>query len=257
MMRVHLAEIIVPGVWLQPDASWDPTVVDEIQSWFTAMLREIDRCAVALSLFEACRPTTLSSREARDEAREGERTHENALLAAGVNLSHEEMRLRVAIDLCRADAKAGAMPRSYKNDLPFMYAEEFACHLDMVLKLLKKIAKAALSHSAALAPVILNLEGAIGGTKDLRDSHQHRDERVVGKEHGKAIAPQQNATPAILGTAMIIGMLQGNRLGYTAADGSYADVDVSEATLAIAQAAVQAAHDAFSWRGGRRYHPGR
>ena len=54
---------------------------------------------------------------------------------------------------------------------------------------------------------------------------------------------------------IVVGNLFNNRLGYTAADGSLAELEVSAETLAAVQFAVQAVLDAFSWKGSREYHP--
>ena len=170
------------------------------------------------------------------------------------------MRVRVAMDLSRADAKAGHLPRAYQRDLPFIYAELFVSHVDMILKLLKKISEAAPSHAKVLDAIALALGGAISGARDVRDSHQHRDERALGEARGQPIITQPINTGGIHaphGGVMVVGNLHGNRLGYTASDGSLAEVEVSAATLTAAQLAVQAAHDAFSWKGSKRYHPSR
>jgi len=50
-------------------------------------------------------------------------------------------------------------------------------------------------------------------------------------------------------------VLDGDRFAYTVASGHIRGVAVSEATLTIAQQAVQAAFDAFSWNGSPRTVP--
>lgn len=51
---------------------------------------------------------------------------------------------------------------------------------------------------------------------------------------------------------MIIDNLNGDHYGGTIADGSYAEVEVADATSEIARVAVQAVFDALPWRAGNR-----
>ncbi len=54
-------------------------------------------------------------------------------------------------------------------------------------------------------------------------------------------------------------MLNGRHFGCTVEDGTYAEVEVSDATVEVARAAVQQVYDALPWRthGCPRYIPSR
>jgi hypothetical protein len=54
-------------------------------------------------------------------------------------------------------------------------------------------------------------------------------------------------------------MLNGRHFGCTVEDGTYAEVEVSDATVEVARAAVQRVYDALPWRthGCPRYIPSR
>jgi len=49
--------------------------------------------------------------------------------------------------------------------------------------------------------------------------------------------------------------LNGSCLGYTNEDGAYGEVDISAATVGVAQVAVQQCIDAYSWSGPPRTIP--
>jgi hypothetical protein len=51
---------------------------------------------------------------------------------------------------------------------------------------------------------------------------------------------------------MVVDALNNQHFGGTVADGTYAEVEVADATTEIARAAVQAAYDALPWRSGHR-----
>jgi hypothetical protein len=258
---MRVAEIILPGTSLQQDPSWSAQEANDVQGWLRTLPTELDRLAVALGLFEEslAHQEPLPTPEQWDRDRARERIHREALVRADILLPRGEMDLRVTRDLRRADWKGGAIPHSYRRAIALMHAESFVAHADMILKLLKNISKVAALRLPTLNPIVVTLEAAITGAKDVRDSTQHRDERIVGKAQEKTIVPQPISTKGIHapGGAMIVGMLEDNRLGYTAADGRFVQVEVSATTLSAAQVAVQATLDAFSWSGRKSYHPSR
>jgi hypothetical protein len=58
------------------------------------------------------------------------------------------------------------------------------------------------------------------------------------------------------GGAMVVDALNNQHFGGTVADGTYAEVEVADATTEIARAAVQAVYDALPWQSGHRlYEP--
>ena len=50
----------------------------------------------------------------------------------------------------------------------------------------------------------------------------------------------------------MMDMLNGRNFGCTIEDGTYAEIEVSDATVETARAAVQAVFDALPWRPGHR-----
>jgi hypothetical protein len=254
-VAVQVAEIVLPGEWLEKDPSWSPETATNIKDWLNALLDELDGCAIALTLFEGCQGRIDPSPEQLAEERRRMETVADGLRANGVELPLHEMLDRVRFDLRRADWKAGIMPEYYTRALPVMHAESFVSHVDMILKLVKTLADEVASHSGVLKPIAAKLEAAIGGAKDVRDSIQHRDERAVKQEHGRPIERKFINQSGFYGKVFVRRCLVWNRLVYTANDGNIAEVEVSSATLAAGRAAVQGSHYAFTWSGRKRYHP--
>jgi hypothetical protein len=76
------------------------------------------------------------------------------------------------------------------------------------------------------------------GLKGVRDSTAHVEERVRGEAHGKKIATQpitNSMVHAPGGGVMIISALNNQHYGGTIADGTYADVEVADATTEVAR----------------------
>lgn len=78
-----------------------------------------------------------------------------------------------------------------------------------------------------------------------------------GEVRGKKIAPEPIMNEVIHapgGGALVLNMLNGRKFGCTLADGTFAEVEVSDATTQIVRVAVQAVYDAPPWRPGHRQH---
>jgi hypothetical protein len=85
----------------------------------------------------------------------------------------------------------------------------------------------------------------------------HVEERVRGEARGEKItAPpvMNNMIHAPNGGIIVTESLNNQHFGGTIEDGTYAEVEVADATTEIARAAVQAVFDALPWRAGHRLH---
>ena len=255
-----VADLILPGHWLTKDPAWSHETAHEVYNVLIALRSELDDCAASLALYDRSRAVggLRPDWTARGEI-ERRRLHEEALRALGLQLDRDEMRLRVITDLRRADWKTGKAPQIYERRFQFLHAESFVHHLDMFVKFLKKLRIVAITHDRAIKSIIDTLEASIGNdAKSVRDSIQHKDERVLGKGRHGALPLQpinSHGIQAAAGGVLVIGCLFGDRLAYTAEDGELKSAEVSAPTLLALQEAAQAAHDAFTWTGGATYHP--
>ena len=94
------------------------------------------------------------------------------------------------------------------------------------------------------------------GLKGVRDSAAHLEDRVRGEAFGKKIETHpvtSSMVHAPTGGVMIVGSLNNQDYGGTIADGTYAEVQVSNATTENARIVVQAVYDALPWRPGHRH----
>ena len=181
---MFVAELIELGIWLRRDERWPAEVERAVETLLRQVITELDDCAVALCVFEEEREAprdAMSDPQARDAERERERVHEDALAAAGVERYSDLMRHRVEVDLRRADWKAGSRPQYYRRRIIFLHAHSFVHHVDMLVKILKKVGRIATTHERAINKILAPLHAALGAAKDVRDSVQHLDERVLGE----------------------------------------------------------------------------
>ena len=108
---------------------------------------------------------------------------------------------------------------------------------------------------SALAKIRSDFQCQLPGLKAVRDSAQHRDERLRWIAQRMPIIPKAVETGLIFapaGAAMVIDMLSGNCLTSTGADGITVGVDVSAVTLGRLVTAAQDVMDAYEWRGSPR-----
>jgi hypothetical protein len=170
---------------------------------------------------------------------------------------HEQARR----DVLREEwAKSGG-PESYKFRERFIHARSFVNALAVLQRILVAICSCGFEPEVAakLEQARDAFTEAIPGLKDVRDSVAHVDERWRGASRGRKIAAEPVTNDFINapgGGVMFIEGLIGNRFGGTTADGTHAEVEVSDATTEVARAAVQAVFDALPWRPGpRMYYP--
>ncbi len=96
----------------------------------------------------------------------------------------------------------------------------------------------------------------------VRDSVEHAEDRMRGFKRSTkmTLAPITNSAIHAPGGGVLVGdMLNGRHFGCTVEDGTYAEIEVSDATVEVARAAVQRVYDALPWRthGCPRYIPSR
>jgi hypothetical protein len=215
---------------------------------------------LALAMFETARSSPRdSSEEAWEREREREREREEELAAEDPHdltaPGYMEWRMRLSErarrSIVREKWASGELSDALKHRLPFLHAETFVNSLAQVERALGRLAD--LDLGAAQSEVVAacaDLEAAIPGLKAVRDSVEHAEDRGRGRSYGKKItlAPVSNQAISAPSGVLIAGMLNNNRFGWTAADGTYQEVEVSDATIEAARAPVQRALDAMPWK---------
>ncbi len=168
---------------------------------------------------------------------------------------HQETRDRAEAVVKRERWAAGHMPKAYLFRLPFVHAHSVLYALDGTGKALSVLARIGPPGVAAAQAA---LAAALPSVVVVRNSAHHVEDRARGKgrsERDLELQPVDNAMVRAPGGALILSSLNGNRLGYTGEDGAYGDVDISAATVALAQSSVQQGIDAYAWSGPPRTVP--
>lgn len=130
------------------------------------------------------------------------------------------------------------------NKLRSLYARSFAYAVDTLSQLLLALPKIGALPSGVQAH-IEQFQQSFGSIRELRNSLHHIEDRLRTKGRmGKG--GQERALPPGL---VIMGHLVGNKFGCTAANGLYAEIELSAATLATASQIVDDIVWCFDWLG--------
>jgi hypothetical protein len=200
-------------------------------------------------------------------AREGRRHQERTAeleAAAGISWGQpdyfekfETIRAQARRELQREKWAREGGPQSYQHRAVFILAQSFVTTLAQLQRSL-----IALSNYDFPPDVKKGLQSAcdefaiaLPGLKGVRDSVAHAEDRVRGEAFGKKIATQpviNSIVHAPNGGPVVVSALNNQRYGGTIADGTYAEVEIADATTEVARIAVQAVFDALPWLPGPR-----
>jgi hypothetical protein len=155
-------------------------------------------------------------------------------------------------EVLREKWAAGELPDELKSQLAFLHAQTFVAALAQVERAFGKLAKMDLGGAEVEVRAACDgYEAAVPSLKAVRDSVEHAEDRRRGlNRHGQkmTLAPITNTwIDAPGGGVLVAGALRGTNLAWTVDDGSYREVEVSDATIESARAAVQRALDALPW----------
>lgn len=120
-----------------------------------------------------------------------------------------------------------------------MYAKSFVCSLDATRSFLFVLAR-----QPTLPTLTLNacrrFDQDFGYIRDIRNSIQHIEERALGlAQDGKALQVR----------FLLLGNFFNNRFGFTTDKGSYAEVEISEATLQKVRTGLEQVIGSINWLG--------
>lgn len=153
---------------------------------------------------------------------------------------------------------AGRLPSGFSASGAFLHAKSFVSSIDSIEKLLGTVATGA-GGNQSICETYNRFSLILPHLRGVRNSAQHVEDRSRSIGRGgrpMVLQPVENrAIVAPEGGALIIGMLNGSRLGYTMADGHYGEVDVSEATLENVRQIVQGMANNLTWSGPAMFFP--
>ena len=257
---MYIVELNYPGINLDyPDADDQWTEARERQLGdFESPLVE---AALALIWFEQSVPARRAAPSTEDRAAELQRWRDlQKKIAAelGVNARHDQILLRVEIELKRERWQRGVLPKAYKWRVPFVHAKTFLYALDRIDKLLDVLANTP-QVPGAVATALERFRVSVPDLRGVRNSVAHYEDRSRGLDRDeKPLDLKPTSLPlarAFLGKCLALENLCGNRFGSTMADGHYGEVEVSRTTLEAAGAAIQAVINAFRWKGLPQHWP--
>jgi hypothetical protein len=131
-------------------------------------------------------------------------------------------------------------PASYYQAGPQLHARTFVLTLRMIGTLMETIVNEAGAEYETLARISGEYDTAFPRLRDLRNSIAHAEDRLRGLAHKKPIQPLEVPGITIGGGVFFNGMLRNRSFGWTLADGTYGECEVSEASLRTAVAHVTA-----------------
>lgn len=152
----------------------------------------------------------------------------------------------------------GEMPRDYAFRLPFIHAHTVVYAPDGVEKILKILTREQPALPQQVSDAHADLLSRLPAVKSVRDSAHHLEDRVRGKKmHEQDISLQPIHTDLFEAPqgALLLGNVLNNKLGFTGSDGEYHEVEITAASIHIAQEAVQQVLDALTWAGPERVFP--
>jgi hypothetical protein len=256
------------GVWLEE------TVPDDIRHEVESLCYLLSNCVtdlvVSLSMFEHAyitqaqtpsesNPEEWQSNVDRHRQREAELEAEHGVFWGQPDYfeRHQAISEQARRDLLREKWAEQGGPEAYRRRLVFIHARSFVDTLALLQRSLIALCDYSFETTVAarLKQARDTFAAALPGLKHVRDSAEHGEDRVRGKAFGKKIATQPLINSFIHapgGGVMITESLNNQHFGGTVADGTYAEVEVADATTEIARAAVQAVYDALPWRSGHR-----
>lgn len=261
------------GAWL------DESVPEEFRHDVQMLCHLLSDCVadlvVSLAMFEQALVGTGVRMQVRSDAahdheqwrREGERPRARekeldtqpgiACEPPGYFESSEAVRERVRGVGPSESSAHERVPESYARRIVFIHAQSFVSTLAILQRSLLALTRYSFEPDVAaeLKRAADCFAGALPGLKGVRDSVAHVEERVRREAHGKKIntQPVWNSSIHAPGGAMVVSALIDQHFGGTIADGTYAKVEVADATTEVARAAVQAVYDALPWRPGHRH----
>jgi hypothetical protein len=250
-----------PGTWLD--------VADHDNEWRVhGIIRVLEHHAtdafVSVNLFLPER--IQSDRDSRHRIRDAERAERNRVEAElraelGEARYHADSAgIREEVERRSKSARwaRGEVPRSYAFQRAFIFAHAFLYAVDGFAKSLALLAADA-AVSNKLSESVETFSLFFAGVKDVRDSAHHVEDRSRGLDRkGKALdlKPIVNGVINASGVeVLMLGVLVGDRLTYTASSGQPESIAVSAASARQVQVSFQAILDALPWKGPARWLP--
>jgi hypothetical protein len=266
---MYVADLIQPGTWLELEDREQAHRVEVLIE--VLVVKGLDEAAIALHLFRSNGQEPAITREAFLQRMQDSAARRPSAegLWADRSLSPEERK--AAIDRSEIDAEiarnranwaAGAIPSSYLQALPFMYARMFVYAIDAVVKGLKALVRELTTDLAEkVEEVLKDLDRELPDIVHVRDTaHHHEDRALFRKRGGESVETSAVDLPGFVRAPagnMLLDSLMGDVYVTTLSDGEVGQVPITEDTLQKLQSAVQGVLDVMPWTGPPQHRPHR
>ena len=258
---MFVAELVYPGDRLvSNDRAWAWKTDNIVRSLVCAL----DDAAIALLGFESeVGSVRAFPQSTRDEWVSAQSEQEGMELEVAVHLGLDrynvEVRYQAEVDLKRRHWANGERPRSYERRVMFMHARSFLFSLDRIEMILGVLC-ADNQAPPGVATACAQLDVVAPTLRPLRNSVAHHEDRIRGLGPGQRpihlLPIVDNAMiHAPSGGVLAVENLNNSRFGSTVADGTYAEIDVSESTLRSIRDCIQSVIQSYDWTGTRQHHP--
>lgn len=260
---MEVFELNYPGTWLDmPDGH-------KVQDLLIQLESQLADVSIGIEFFEKASARRVHVGRATDHKEHHARSQKVAIIARAMEaeLPHDlsghdrftkmhQIHEAADLQVRREEWAAGHLPQAYEHRLPFVYAHVILYALDAIGKTINVLVDMGISPSITTARD--TYESAIPHLKSVRDSAHHIEDRARGVHHGKKpLVLQPINTGAIVAPngALALSNLDNNKLGYTAEDGHYREIEITKSTVKAAQSAVQQVLNALTWHGPTRTSP--
>ena len=248
-----VAEVVFPGVWIVESDIDDPRRRAGVEGQLMQLASLLDQVAVTLRFFEV---VMVTDRERYKKAQQDEENIRRRV-SEQLRLSAESRREKALSDTRREAWLGGAEPMSYVHMLPTTFARAFVVALDRFAKTLAVFAEDVKREAVTAAKK--RLDDGVPGLRDMRDNVAHVEDRGRGVKRGgkpielKPVSSSMVRAPA--GGVLVIEGLNGDVFCGTGAKGELVEIPIRRESLCLARDCLQEVLNAFSWKGGKRYHP--
>lgn len=256
---MHQFAIAFPGTWLAyPDRgqAW------KIQILLGLLERQFGDAVLALNLFEReqerLRATIRAPHQEDDASRLAAQLEEQYVQELGEVVFYQNywvIQQQIEAEVRRQMWRQGQIPQEYLNRLPFLYAHAFLYALDSFGKILAVTVAEIPNPPPAIIDSEQRFQREFPGLKGVRDSAHHIEDRGRGVDRrGKPLQLKPIDTRIIKapGGALMLSNLTGDKLGYTAEDGTLAEVSIDGGRTGVLAEIFRAVIAAFPWHGHPR-----
>ena len=166
---------------------------------------------------------------------------------------------RIEAELEQKNKELDPIPKEYKNALALLYSKSFITSLDTIGRLIDSLCEvvSVFQPQKQSFNVKQQFKDFFANLRDVRNSVQHSEQRILGLTHKTPINLQPINGPGIYAPngAIALNGLGSETYGTIVADGHYAIVELNSKSLEKVQDCIQKVVNTLIWEGHSRQYP--